>query len=189
MAADLGVVGRLYPVAEADLLQTIRHRLVELQRSGELARLLRGAAHRARRYAARPPGLSLPRARVPRVYYLQPRLRLANDVYDHRGRVLHYAGGSVNPLRQRPLSRRLLLFDGDDAAQRRWAARQLRVAGSPARLILVNGSPQALQRRYAWRVYFDQYGQLAGRLGITALPAVVSQQDDRLRIEQVALDE
>ena len=40
-AADLGVRGATWPVVEPDLLEEIEARLIEMERSGELARLER----------------------------------------------------------------------------------------------------------------------------------------------------
>jgi len=47
-AADLGVRGATWPVAEPDLLEQIEARLAAMQRSGEMARIEREAGSRAR---------------------------------------------------------------------------------------------------------------------------------------------
>ena len=40
-------------------------------------------------------------------------------------------------------------------------------------------------RRWKRPVYFDQHGQLVERLGIRHLPALVSQDGKRLRIDEI----
>jgi len=44
-----------------------------------------------------------------------------------------------------------------------------------------------LMKRWQIRVYYDQQGSLTRRLGITQVPALVSQEGLRLRIDELAL--
>ncbi len=187
---DLGVAGRLYPITEPDLLQYIRDRLLHLHDSGEWQQFQLRSQRRARAYASRPPGITLPRAQQARVRYLDPALRLSRDLYDAKGRILFFAGTVVNPLQQRALNRPLVFFDGTDPLQRRWVREQfLPPPGEPLpKLILSAGEPVALSTDWERPVYFDQRQVLIHRLGIEALPSVVRQQGLRLRIEEVVLD-
>jgi conjugal transfer pilus assembly protein TraW len=187
-ALDLGVVGPVYPIAEADLLSVIEARLQALQRTGALARLEGEMRDKAARYAARPAGTHLPRAVKPRVRSLDPSLTVPNAITDHTGRVIHPAGTRVNPLQYLTLSRRLVFFDGDDPAQVTWARENAkdRLRVKP---ILVNGPLGALTRAWQRRLYFDQGGRLVAHFRIERLPAVVAQEGERLRIEEIALEE
>jgi conjugal transfer pilus assembly protein TraW len=51
--------------------------------------------------------------------------------------------------------------------------------------ILVNGGPMDLMRRWKKRVYFDQGGSMVKRLGIENVPALVTQDGKRLRIDEL----
>ena len=53
--------------------------------------------------------------------------------------------------------------------------------------ILVGGSYLALMQSWHVPVYYDQQGLLTRRLGITQVPALVSQEGLRLRIDELAV--
>jgi len=188
LAEDLGVVGPVYPIAERSLLTVIAERLTGLRESGELDRLEDDARRRYDAYAREPRGVELPRAREHRVRLLDPTLTVPYAIRDHRGSVIHPAGTTVNPLDHMTLSRRLLFFDGRDPAQVAWARALRDKAPGRSKVILTGGSPVELMDRWGIWVYFDQRGYLVGRFGIEALPAIVSQEGPRLRIEEIALD-
>ena len=71
------------------------------------------------------------------------------------------------------------------------AARQARQLiahrGGPLTPVLVGGSYLELMQAWQQPVYFDQAGRLTGRLGITHVPALVSQEGLKLRIDEMAL--
>ena len=56
-----------------------------------------------------------------------------------------------------------------------------------AKPILTRGSPVELIEAWGTWVYFDQGGYLVERFGIEALPAIVSQDGARLRVEEIAI--
>lgn len=187
-ALDLGVVGPVYPIAEADLLTVIEARLQDLQASGALARLDAEMQDKAKAYTTRPPGSHLPRAKKHRVHHVDPSITVPDAITDHAGRVIHPAGTTVNPLQYLTLSRRLVFFDGDDPEQVTWARERAkdRLRVKP---ILVNGPLGALTRAWQRRLYFDQGGRLVAHFRIERLPAVVAQEGKRLRIEEIALED
>ncbi|MCP5152448.1 MAG: type-F conjugative transfer system protein TraW [Chromatiales bacterium] len=186
---DLGVVGPLYPIAESDFLAVIESRLSALAQSGELGRLEQGMAEAAVARAGAPRGATLPRATLPRVRLVDPSVVVPQDIVGADGVVLHAAGTRVNPLAHMVLSRRLVLFDGTDARQVAWAEALTSAASTLWKPVLTAGSPFALGERWGRWVYFDQGGFLVQRLGIVALPAVVSQAGERLRIEELPVEE
>ena len=56
-----------------------------------------------------------------------------------------------------------------------------------AKPILVGGSYMDLMRSWKLRLYYDQEGVLVRKFGITAVPAIVSQEGQRLRIDEVLI--
>jgi len=56
-----------------------------------------------------------------------------------------------------------------------------------AKIILINGSPLELQKKYKLWVYFDQSGILTTKFGIKHVPATVSQEGKRLKIREIKL--
>lgn len=184
---DLGVVGPVYPIQEPDLLRTIESRLREKERSGELASLQRQGLARAEASLREPkPVQGLRRAVAPRVRHVDPTIQAARDLLAPDGTTVIRAGTRVNPLDHVQLSERLLFFDARDARQLAHAARLIDGFEGRVKPILVGGSFVDLTRRWQRPVYYDQGGALVRRLGIQQVPALVSQDGKRLRIEELA---
>lgn len=183
-AEDLGQVGRSWPIAERDLSEVIIGRLREKEASGELARLHERMRARARATVREPRTLGLPRVKTPRSFLFDPSVTVPYDLADHSGKVFYRAGQRVNPLVHRSLTRRLVFLDGNDSAQLDWLRRELVQAGA-VKLVLTGGSPEAVGKAVQRPVWFDQDGSLVKTFGIAAVPAVVAQEDQQLRIREV----
>ena len=112
-AKDLGVRGATWPVAEPDLLAQIEARLLQMQSSGELARLEAEARVRARRRLEEPepvPGIAP--AREARSRLFDPAIVVDRDIQLPDGALIAAAGARVNPLERMTLARDLLFVDG-----------------------------------------------------------------------------
>lgn len=185
---DVGIVGPVYPIGEPDLLRAIEASLREKQRTGELARLQRQGLARAEASLRNPkPVAGLARTVTPRVAHVDPSALVARDIVAPDGSTMIRAGTRVNPFDHVALSNRLLFFDARDAAQVAHAARLIDRFDGRVKPILVGGSFVDLMRRWQRPVYYDQGGALVQRLGIRQVPALVSQDGKRLRVEEMAL--
>ena len=83
------------------------------------------------------------------------------------------------------LSKHLLFFDARDPRQVVRARQLIDVYQGRVKPILVAGSYLDLMKSWKLRVYYDQEGVLVRKFGITAVPAIVSQEGQRLRIDEV----
>ena len=185
-AKDLGVRGATWPVAEPDLLEQIESRLLEMERSGELARLEQEARANARRKLEEPdpvPGIA-PAMRE-RTRWFDPAITVARDIRTPDGTLIAAAGTRVNPLERTTLARDLLFVDGRREAEIAWALSHDR----PAKIVLLAGRPLELMRRYLRPFFFDSGGRLAARFGIGFTPSLVEQAGTRLRITEIALED
>ena len=185
-AKDLGVRGATWPVAEPDLLQQIEGRLLEMQRSGEMARLEDEARERARRQLEEPepvPGIA-PATRE-RSRLLDPAIVVERDIRLPDGTLIAAAGARVNPLARHALSRDLLFVDGRRKAEIAWALAHHR----PAKIVLLAGRPLELARAHGRAFFFDQGGRLAARFGIAATPSLVEQAGSKLRIAEIPVED
>ena len=106
-------------------------------------------------------------------------------ITDADGRLIVAPGTRVNPLDTVSLSKQLLFIDARDPAQVGRAKRFLDERGGRLKVILTGGSYLDLMRRWKQPVFFDQQGSLAEKLGIRHVPALVSQEDRRLRIDEL----
>lgn len=185
-AEDLGKIGPTYPIAERHLLDHIMSRLREKERSGELKKFEQLAKERATQSVNNPtpvPGLA--RTQAARTYYFDPTFVLDRNVVDENGALMFPAGTRKNPLEVVGLSKHLLFFDARDPRQVVRARELIDVYQGRVKPILVGGSYMDLMKAWKLRVYYDQEGVLVRKFGITAVPAIVSQEGQRLRIDEV----
>ena len=185
-AKDLGVRGATWPVAEPDLLAQIEARLVEMERSGELARLEQEARANSRRKLEEPdpvPGIAPAREERSRLW--DPAITVARDIRSADGMLIAAAGTRVNPLERMTLVRDLLFVDGRRTAEIACALAHER----PAKIVLLAGRPLELMRRHRRSFFFDQGGRLAARFGIAATPSLVERAGTQLRIAEVPVEE
>jgi len=183
-ARDLGVRGALWAPVEADLLASIETELLELERSGELARLKDEAAARARaRIEAPDPVAGIAPATTDRTRFFDPSVTVEQDILGPDGAAIATAGARVNPLAYGPLTGSVLFIDGTRPAEVRWALAEK----TPTRIVLLAGRPLELARTHGRTFYFDQGGTLAERFGLTSTPSRITQHESLLRIDEIVL--
>ena len=187
-AVDLGVIGPTYEISEPHLLKMIEQRLRDKQRSGELQRLQDAARARGVDAVTKPaPVAGLRTTQHSRSFYFDPSFTLDRNVLDAQGRVLFPAGTRKNPLEVVALSKQLLFFDARDKRQVAQARELWATARGHLKPILTGGSYLDLMKSWQIPVYFDQQGLLTRRFGISQVPALVSQEGLRLRIDELEL--
>ena len=185
-AKDLGVRGATWAIAEPDLLEEIETRLLEMQRSGALARFEDEARERARRTLEEPDPLrGIAPAMRERSRLWDPAITVARDIRAADGVLIAAADTRVNPLERMTLARDLLFVDGRREAEIAWALAHDR----PAKIVLLAGRPLDLMRKHRRPFFFDQGGRLAARFEIAATPSLVEQAGSRLRITEIPLDD
>ena len=187
-AMDLGVIGPTYEISEPHLLQMIEQRLREKERSGELGRLEAEARKRGTATGKNPPPVTgLRPTDTVRTFYFDPSFTLDRNLLGPQGELLFAAGTRKNPLEVVSLSRHLLFFDARDPRQVGRARQLIALYQGRVKPILVGGSYLDLMQSWHVPVYYDQQGLLTRRLGITQVPALVSQEGLRLRIDELAV--
>lgn len=188
LAADLGTIGPVYPIQEPHLLDFIRQRLQEKERSGELKKLEEQARSRGLDAVSHPePVAGVKTAQTARTFYFDPTFTLDRNVIDDKGGLLFSAGTRKNPLEVVSLSKRLLFFDARDKRQVTRARELIAFYQGHVKPILTGGSYLDLMQAWRTPVYYDQQGLLTHRFGITHVPAIVSQEGLRLRIDELVL--
>lgn len=187
-AEDLGTIGPTYAIAEPHLLTAIEQQLRAKQNSGELARLEAEAKRRIVAAIETPtPVAGITRAARARSYYFDPSIVVPTNITDPHGNILVPAGTRQNPLAVVSLSQRLLFFDAREDRQVAWAQATIARYHGQVKPILVAGSYLTLMQRWQRPVFFDQQGALTRKLGITQVPALVSQEGMQLRIDELPL--
>ncbi len=189
LAHDLGSFGKTYPITEPDFLADIQDIAQRKVASGEWKRLEAEARERGKRYFERPPAVAgLHPATKGRVRRFDPSITLSEDIRDADGRLLFAAGTTVNPADIAPFPGALLYLNGDDKRQVTLAEKLVKQKSDALKIILVDGSPAELMRKWERPVYFDQAGAGVRRFGLDTVPALITQKkptDRFLTIEEI----
>ena len=185
-AQDLGVIGPVYRIAEPSLLEVILSKLREAEATGVLARIQRETQANVKRGIEQPaPVAKITKTTRARSFYYDPSIVVPYAIADAEGKVIVAPGTKVNPLDTVSLSKALLFIDARDAAQVGRARNILDERGGKVKVILTGGSYLDLMRRWKRPVFYDQQGTLTDKLGIRHVPALVSQEGKRLRIDEL----
>ena len=156
-ALDVGVIGPVYPIEESHLLDFIRNRLQERERTGELRKLEEQARARGIEAVRNPspvPGANA--GKTARTFYYDPTFALDRNLLDERGSLLFPAGTQKNPLEVVSLSKHLLFFDARDKRQVNRARELVTFYDGRVKPILVGGSYLDLMKAWQTPVYYDQ---------------------------------
>lgn len=172
VAKDFGTYGKTYPIDEEDIIEVLKNRLstADFESKQELWKKT------LVEIVETPRGRVLPRAAKERKLLFDPTIVVQNDVKDLEGKTFALKGTKVNPLDKHKLEEPLLFFDGNDEKQINWAK------NNKGMWILIQGNPLEIEKNEHRPVYFDQKGYLSKKLGICALPALVTQEGKLLSI-------
>lgn len=190
LAKDCGTHGVIYAIEEQDPIQVIQQKLKNMEDSGELKRRNLELQKKAKTSIERPkPVEGMTKSIKSRIFFYDPTYIVKEDLKDHQGRIFAQKGTKINPLETVHLSQNLIFFDGDDGEQLAWVQERLikSMKAHSLRLILIKGAPLKLAEELGTPVYFDQGGTLTKKLGIRHVPAVVSQKNLQLQIEEIEL--
>jgi conjugal transfer pilus assembly protein TraW len=185
---ELGVYGETFPIEEKNLLEVIRVKLQGLSESGKLEDHQKTILNKAKEQLNRPsPVKGIAKTVTPKSFLYDPSITVPYDLKDHEGRVFHQKGTKVNPLNTHQMKCPLMFVDGDDSEQVFWAIQQHKAAENSRKpkIILIQGAPFDLSKKLHLPIYFDQSGVLVKKLGISQVPAMVSQTGEKLLIEEV----
>lgn len=187
-AKDLGVFGTLFPIEENNLIEVIQARLAKLQQEGTLDMHQRNIQQKIQKQVGRPtPVEGIIHTVEPRTFTFDPSITVTSDLKDHQGKIFYHKGERVNPLKLRELTKPLLFIDGDVPEHITWAFSILK-SHPLAKVILVKGAPLQMMQDLGITVYFDQFGKITHKLGIKQVPAIVRQEGQLLKIEEVKAD-
>ena len=188
MAQSL-VVGETFPVAEMSLLQLITTRLQVLEQTGGLNTVNQNWLKEVKTHINRPTPLNLPRATIKRIGIYRPEITIDFAIQDAEGRVIYPKGTRVNALEQLPqYAPCWLLLNADDLAQINWVKRAITHCQNP-KIILTGGAIKLAEDALQTAIYFDQGGALTYKLGIHAVPAIVTRKNNTLQIEELVIKE
>ncbi|RYE27421.1 MAG: conjugal transfer protein TraW [Sphingobacteriaceae bacterium] len=189
-AHDFGKRGTTFEIKEEGFLKMIKRKLAVIDHQAEHQKMKNFAKKRIENPTA---VKGIHRAEEKRIFYHDPSYMSMEDIVLPCGKILHRAGTNVNPLDHIKLERRLFFVDGRDTLQIKWLKDKLTEKSKDEQLIqnrtiLIGGRILDLQNEIGQSMYFDQAGELTNKFGIKAVPAIVEQEGNRLKIVEVKID-
>jgi conjugal transfer pilus assembly protein TraW len=179
-AKDFGIQGHTFTIIEQDFLEVVNRRL----KAVDWDEFNQKIQNETKEYVEAPTAVkNITKAKESKEYSYDPTYVLTQDIKDHTGKLIHRQGTEVNPLEFISLKDDLLFIDGGDETQVKFALNQYKKRNKNLKIVLVKGSPLKLQKKEKIWIYFDQGGVLTSTLGISEIPALVSQEGLRLKIQ------
>jgi conjugal transfer pilus assembly protein TraW len=181
-ADTLGTYGRTYQIKERDAIASMKDAVRKKLANGGKEAMIKGAQDR---YLASLSNIVTPKGigptRSASVHLVDLTEVIKTSIKDDKGNVVVPAGMSINPLRIKPLTKKLFFIDAKDDRQLQLVKQ--RSAGND-KIILLGGSVFRAGEVLKRKVYMDITG-LYGRMQIHGLPSIVSQDGEKLKVEEV----
>jgi conjugal transfer pilus assembly protein TraW len=173
---DYGLYGRVYPIREEDILKVFASKQKEIEeRLKERLPEIRKKMLVLTKYDG-----NFEHAKEERVYYINPKLILTEDIYDHQGNILLREGMVFDPTKYVELGR-YVIIDGNSQKQVEFALK-----GDFKKIILISGDLEKLVKTYQRPFYFAN-DELIGRFKIKRVPAVIEREGEYVRVTEKAL--
>lgn len=182
-AESLGTYGHTYQIKERDAIAVMKDAVRKKLANGEKEAMIKGAQDR---YLAKLDNIVTPKgigpAKTPSIRYVDLTEVVKTSIKDDKGTVIVPAGMAINPLKIKPLTKKLFFIDAKDDRQLQLVKQR---AQSNDKIILLGGSVFKAGEVLKRKVYMDITG-LYGRMKIQKLPSIVSQDGEKLKVEEVS---
>lgn len=184
---NLGNYGEIFSVIEIDVRKVILEKLQVMEKKGELLKHQEIITHNIAENAIRPKPLLIGTMPKTLVHFIDPSIKVNQDIVTPEGHILARKGTLLNPLSQINYNKTLFFFDGDDRNQVAWAKAHYKEYGF-VKFILTGGSIKEAASTFG-RIYFDQGGVLTHQLQIQHVPAVVEQAGLLWKISEIGMND
>lgn len=178
---DFGVRGHTFNIEEDNLLDYLQIELKSFTPEETAALEKKVRDHYLNLVEEPTPVAQLREAVIYDSYFFDPTITVSTDIEDHQGNIIVSKGTVINPLTICRLQEDLIFFDATKDSHLKWAKQQK----ANAKWVLVKGRPLELMDKENRPVFFDQFGFLTKKFGIQHIPAKVSQDGLRLKIEEI----
>jgi len=173
-----------FQIAERDMITVMKEGLAKVD--WERVRQHEEEALKGR--LKRGPGLKLPDAQSPRTFLVDMTVEYPEDITDPTSKtILVTAGARVNPLQKVKWPYAMIFLNADNQDQVRWARQYLDAHDRMyVKVAVTEGDIAQAMKALDHRVYWaDAY--LLQRFGVVAVPSVVKQEGERLKVQEYRL--
>lgn len=176
---ELEAAGETYPILEENMLDELKQQVMKADQLRDEIRKQIGAYQ---------PGSipHLPRTAKVRTFTVDMTYTVEEDITDGAGRVIYPKGFRFNPLKYVSMPGGLLVIDGDDTQQVEWFRNSPYSHDRRIRLLISNGHASDLIDMLK-RPVFYLTEDIARRLQLAAVPALVIQQEQMLQVHEIFL--
>ena len=174
---DYGLYGKVYSIKEEDALKVFASKQKEIER-----RLREKIPEMKKRIVVlnKYDGL-FQNAKEERVYYINPKVMLEDDIYDNQGNVIFHAGTIFDPTEYVRLGR-YVVIDGNNPKQVEFA-----IKGDFRKIILISGNIEKLQKTYNRTFYFAN-DELVERFQIRKVPVVIEGEGKYVKVTEKVVE-
>ncbi len=184
-AENLGIVAKTYPITEPDMIEWIKQRATTMMENGQWDAIQQQAIANVKNKINNPiPVEGITDAVADKTWYYKPMIEVKQNLTDGNGRIIAKAG-VYNALRYKPFDMQLLFINGNNKKQVNWAIKQNNKDGVRTKIVLTQGSFMDLDKKHKIWFFYDQSGKYTQKLNITHVPAIVTQDGERLKISEL----
>ncbi len=186
---DLGVVAKVYPIAEPDMIEWIKAKAAVMMKNGQWQQIQNQAVANAKNQINNPkPIANVTDAVETKTWYYKPMIQLKHDLTDGSGHVIAKTG-LYNALKYKPFDVQLLFINGNNSKQVLWAVNHVKTDSVISKVVLTQGSFMKLDKQFKVWFFYDQNGKYTQKLKIQHVPAIVSQDGEQLKIMEISNNE
>lgn len=184
-AESLGTYGRTYEIKERDAIDAMKD--AANKKIAELGGTKAMGKAAVERYKATLENIVTPDGITPTKVFAVRHVDLTHvvqyTVKDDRGNIIAPAGMRINPLKFKPLTKKVFFIDARDSRQLDLVKKR---ATAQDKIILLAGSLFKAGKELQRSVYVDT-PNLHVIMKISKMPSIASQEGDKLRVEEVVL--
>jgi conjugal transfer pilus assembly protein TraW len=191
---DHGVISNSYEISEEDLIEVIQVKLANISES-KMMEYNDRVIERTKKTIERPRKVEgIEKVKENNSFLVDMSVKISKDIEDVNGNLIVKKGTIINPLQTISLDQDLLFFNGDDKEQVNYVSNLIKHYKEPdnrnrkLKLILVQGNPIELTKKFKQNVYFDQAGYITSKLHITKVPSLVTQDGLNLKVKEIKIE-
>lgn len=178
-AKNMGTIGTTYSIVEPDLVEEVKAKV-------DQEKLARFMAEQRQKYKPKDI-LALPTARANRMFFVDMTFTLDHDIHGENGEIMYQRGLSWNPL-DYVSPPELVVINGEDAKQVDWFEKSPYYKNIKIKLLLSAGYAAPLIKQLD-RPVFYLTKVIADRLQLAAAPCVITQNEKKMMVKEVKIDE
>lgn len=130
--------------------------------------------------------INLPTSSKEKVFYPDPEYTLKDDIKDSEGNIIYKKGFVFNPLHYISMNDRYVFIDYSNKKQREWVKSQKLNKDITTRIIITNGRVFDAIKEFEREVFYAN-DILINKFKLEAVPSIVEQEQDRIKVTQIKL--